>query len=77
MSKHEVAIALIDEQLEKAQADLGSVASRLQVQRATVERSEKELKFAEHTVNELQTTKNLLVADRAMVKAEPTPTGGW
>lgn len=64
MSKHETALALIDEQIEKTEKEKGIAAQKLQLMREQAERAEKEMKLIDWSIAELQASRDLLAGNR-------------
>lgn len=64
MSKHETALALIDEQIEKTEKDQAIAADKWQQAQAALERSAKELKLIDWDLDQLRESRALLIAAR-------------
>jgi len=64
MSKHETALALIDEQIEKTEKEKGQVAAKVALARQSLDRAEKEMKLVDWTLDELNASRNLLSSNR-------------
>lgn len=73
MSKHESALAMIDEQIEKEEAEQKKVEAELFRVKAEYERKERELKLIDWSLGELRKSRNALAFDRATNNvAEPS-----
>ena len=66
MSRHETTLILVEEQIEAQQKALSAVNVKMMKQRADLERTEKEAKFLNWTLDELRTTRDTLIRDRSM-----------
>jgi hypothetical protein len=66
MSKHETVLALTQEYIEKEEKTLSELNVKMMRQRADLERTEKEAKLSQWTLDELRTTRELLSRDRSM-----------
>lgn len=64
MSKHETALALIDEQIEKTEREKVQSQVKLDETKAVVERAMKEMQLIDWSLSELYASRSALVNDR-------------
>ena len=66
MSKHETALALVDEQIEKTEKEKSQCGAKVALARQALDRAEKEMKLVDWTLSELHGSRNALLLDRQM-----------
>jgi len=64
MSKHETALALIDEQIEKTEREKVQSETQVTMAQSALARAEKELKLINWSLTELYSSRSALVTDR-------------
>jgi len=74
MSKHETALAMIEDQIEKEEKEQKKVEAEVVMAKAALERKERELKLIDWSLGELHRSRNALQFDRATNNIEPAPS---
>jgi chromosome segregation ATPase len=74
MSKHETALAMIEDQIEKEEKEQKKVEAEVMTAKAALERKERELKLIDWSLGELRRSRNALQFDRATNNIEPAPS---
>ena len=64
MSKHETALALIDEQIEKTEKEKGQIGAKVQLAQQALDRANKEMKLVDWSLGELHSSRSALLVDR-------------
>ena len=64
MSKHETALALLDEQLEKEEKGFYQAQAKVTAAQEALTRAQKEEALAKWTLNEVRASRNALIFDR-------------
>jgi len=73
MSKHESALAMVDDQIEKEQASRSTVEADMLRAKAEYERKDRELQLIDWSLGELNKSRNALLLDRSTNPDAPTP----
>lgn len=74
MSKHESALAMIEDQIEKEEKEQKRVEAEVVMAKAALERKERELKLIDWSLGELHKSRNALHFDAATNNIAPTPS---
>lgn len=74
MSKHETALALVDEQIEKEQVALHGAENQVSNAEKTLERAEKERDLIKWSLGELRKSRAALMFDRSANNISPEPS---
>lgn len=74
MPKHETAMAMIDEQIEKEEKSRRDLEARVMTCKADLKRAEDELKIVDWSLNELKSSRKALTFDRAANNITPEPS---
>ena len=74
MSKHETALALVEEQIEKEEAAFYQADKKVQDAQAMLDRAEKEKKLIGWSLEELKKSRNALIFDRTANSITPEPS---
>jgi hypothetical protein len=73
-NKHETALALIDEQIEKQEKSFYAAQANVEARKQALERAEKELKLEKWSLNELRASRAALQFDREANSVDPEPS---
>jgi len=74
MSKHETALALVEEQIEKEEAQFAKAEADVHVKMRDLERAEKEKDLIAWSLGELRKSRNALLFDRTANSITPEPS---
>jgi hypothetical protein len=74
MSKHETALALIDEQIEKEQKSLNVAEVNVGTAEKQLDRAEKERDLIKWSLGELRKSRDALMFDQAANSISPEPS---
>jgi chromosome segregation ATPase len=74
MSKHETALALIDEQIEKVEREKVQAAVQVETAQTALNRAEKEVQLIDYSLKELYDSRSSLMKDRTPVEDKVSPS---
>lgn len=74
MSKHETALALVDEQIEKEEKNFYEADAKVLMCQAALGRAEKEKQLIHWSLGELQKSRAALLFDRSANNITPEPS---
>lgn len=74
MSKHETALALVDEQIEREQKALLAAEGQVASAEKSLERAEKERDLIKWSLGELRKSQTALLFDRSANSVSPEPS---
>lgn len=74
MSKHETALALVEEQIDKEQSALLEAENKVSYAEKTLDRAEKERDLIKWSLGELRKSRAALLFDRSANSVTPEPS---
>jgi hypothetical protein len=74
MSKHETALALVEEQIEKEEHAFYDADAKVNAAEAALARAEKERKLIQWSLDELRKSRSALLFDRSANSVTPEPS---
>lgn len=68
MSKHETALALLDNELERLNKERAEAEGKRMLAKGSLERAEKEVKLLDWSIEQVEASKSSLIFDRQAAK---------